>query len=69
MKSLLHIGADVEKTLPNVTKSIIQILETSGGDMVKCRALEVLGAMFKVENVTVQYCTFKGAKGGIVKKK
>jgi len=69
MKSLLHIGADVEKTLPGVTKSIIQILETSGGDMVKCKALEVLGTMFKVENVMVQYCTFTGEKGGTVKKK
>ena len=56
MKSLLHIGADVdgvEKTLPKITDSVLKILGTSAGDDVKIKALDILQGTFKVENVNV----------------
>jgi hypothetical protein len=65
LKSLLHIGADVDqqkKVLPEITRSILQILNTSAGDVVKCKALEVLSGTFEVKNVTVHSCTFNGGK-------
>ena len=60
MKSLIHIGADVEQqkaVLPEITKSILSILATSAGDDVKCEALKTLSGAFEVKNVTVNGCT------------
>ncbi len=63
MKSLIHIGADVEKlgrSLPEITKSILQILNVSAGDDVKIKALDSLSAIYQVNNTTVTNCTLTG---------
>jgi hypothetical protein len=60
MKSMIHIGVDAEQTkkaLPDITKSILQILGSGAGDNVKTKALEVLSGTFKVENVAITNCT------------
>ncbi len=63
MKSMIHIGADVEQTrkvLPDLTDSILKILATSAGDDVKEKALEILSGSFEVKNVSISNSNFTG---------
>ena len=63
MKSLMHIGADVDQTkkvLPQLTISILKIINTSAGDDVKKKALEMLSGTFEVKQCVVQNCSFVG---------
>jgi len=60
MKSLIHIGADVEqvrKVLPDITKAILQILDSGAADNVKIKALEMLSGTFEVKNASINNCT------------
>lgn len=60
---LLHIGHDVSKlkaTLPDVTRAIIAILNTSAGDEVKKAALGALSQQFTIQNVSISSCNFQG---------
>lgn len=62
MKSSLHIGADAEqtaKTLPEITKALLSILNTPAGDAVKQSAISALTSAFKVEGVSVNNCNFE----------
>ncbi len=61
MKSMLHIGADVEQTkkvLPELTASMLKILASSAGDSVKIKALEMLSGTFEVKNIDLTGCNF-----------
>lgn len=61
-KSAIHIGADVDQTkavLPELTKSIVQIITTQAGDDVKKKALEILSGSFEVKNCSVSACNFE----------
>jgi hypothetical protein len=61
MKTMIHVGNDVEKikeALPTITKSIIEILNSSAGDDVKKKALEIVSLNVEVKNVTVSNCNF-----------
>jgi len=62
MDSMIHIGTDVKKTLPDLTKSILQILGTNAGDDVKKTALNVLVQAFEVKNTTISNCFFENKK-------
>ncbi len=58
----IHIGADANQTkavLPEITKSILQILTTPAGDEVKKAALGMLSGTFEVKNCTIQNCNFE----------
>lgn len=61
MKSLVHIGADVEqvkKVLPNLTIAIMKILNSSAGDDVKKKALDSLTGAYEVKNNHLENCSF-----------
>ncbi len=64
----IHIGADVEqskKVLPDVTRAILQIMNSPAGDEVKKKALEMLSGTFEVKNCFVTNCNFE-VIGGVV---
>lgn len=59
MKSMIHIGADAEsvkKTLPDITKALLQILSSGAGDEVKKKAIEALSLTFQVQNISINGC-------------
>ena len=66
MKSMIHVGADVEtrKVLPDITKAILQILASGAGDEVKKKALEMLSKVFEVNNTSIMNCNFAGSGKG-----
>jgi len=58
----IHIGADVDQTkkvLPDLTKAILQIINSPGGDDVKKKALEMLSGTFEVKNCFITSCNFE----------
>lgn len=60
---MLHVGADASKlkaALPDITKSLLQILASPAGDDVKRAAISALSSAFEVHNVSVTGCTFQG---------
>ena len=62
---MLHIGADVGKmkaALPEITKALVAILNTSAGDSVKVAAIGALSKAFSVEHVTISDCSFTSAE-------
>jgi len=60
-RTAIHIGADVDqvkKVLPDLTKAILQIINSPGGDDIKKKALEMLAGSYEVKNCTVSNCNF-----------
>lgn len=71
MKSLLHIGHDAEKikeALPAITKSIMEVLNSSAGDDVKKKALDIIGLNTEVKDVNVSGCVFTSNENQKTKK-
>jgi hypothetical protein len=67
MKSLLHVGADAEKSsaaLPAITSALVTILSTPAGDDVKKAAIHALSRAFSVEDVSIMNCNFTGNTSG-----
>ena len=62
MKSSIQIGAD-HVTIAAAQKAIVAILSAPHADeQTKRDALQALGAVCKVQNVSISGCTFYGAK-------
>ena len=64
MKNAIHIGTDVdlskvEKTLPQITESILNIINTSAGDSVKHKALDILKGLVScdIKNTNISECS------------
>jgi hypothetical protein len=54
MESLMSIGAKVDKkSVKEITKAMLKIIWSPGGDAVKICAINALGLSLKVENVNV----------------
>ena len=63
MKNGIHFGNDIDfskvnETLPNLTQSILSILNTSAGDSVKHKALDVIRGFTScdITGATVSNC-------------
>ena len=55
----VYVGVDpdkVKKALPDITKSILQILSSPAGDEVKKKALEELSKTFSIDHTTLNNC-------------
>jgi len=55
----VYVGVDpdkVKKALPDITKSMLQILSSPAGDEVKKKALEELSKSFSVNNSLLNNC-------------
>lgn len=66
MKSAIHIGTDAEKlskALPDITKNIINILNTTAGDDVKKCAIEALTKAFSVNNINLSDVHIENKEG------
>jgi phage baseplate assembly protein W len=60
---MIQIGSDPAKlkaAMPDITKAILAILNTTAGDEVKKAALSALAQQFTVQNVSLSDCHFKG---------
>ena len=56
----IHVGTTMKKSQADLlTKSILKILDSNAGDVVKQKALETLTTVFEVKNVTVSGCNIK----------
>lgn len=58
----VHIGAIAEETnkaLPEITKTIMQIINSSAGDNVKNKALDIIRGTFEVRNVNLSGCNIE----------
>ena len=66
MKNMMHIGNDVEKikeALPEITKALMEILNSSAGDEVKKKAMDIIGMNVEIKNVTITNCAFHAGEG------
>ena len=57
----IHVGANVEQTkkvLPDLTKAMLQIMNSPAGDEVKKKALDMLSGTFEVKNCVITNCNF-----------
>jgi 6-phosphogluconate dehydrogenase (decarboxylating) len=62
MKTGIHVGTkakDVRKSLPAITKAIMEVLQSSAGDTVKVKALDVIKDNFGVGQVSISNCNIK----------
>ena len=65
MKSMIHVGADVEqvkKVLPELTSSILKILASGAGDNVKMKALDMLSGAYEVKNCSISNCSLSNVE-------
>lgn len=61
MQTAMNIGTVVDKdSLEPLTDAIVRILEATGDQKTKQKALETLARMARVEGVTIQNCVING---------
>lgn len=62
MKSLLHVGNDIDatKVMPDIQKAIVAVLETIAVNRIDretgLKALEIIGMNVGNHNITVSHC-------------